>query len=317
MKKFELLLLLFATVSFAACSNDVLEEAKPEHVTSMSDEQIKGIYLLSSKCFSCHSPESPAVAPDFASIRSAYINEFEDKELFISHMITFLQQPSIENSHMKEAVEQYGLMPKLLFTEQELQFMLNYLYERGVSSDQIKTDFEALASHPTPIFEADYLAKGMEIAMATKSALGKQLMQAIQERGTEAAVEFCNTVAIPLTDSVSNVWNAKVKRVTDFSRNPINVAQPEELSILKGFKETLLQGKQIKPLVIFPSSGSPKAIGYYPIETNSMCLQCHGKPDVDITTQIYSKIKQLYPSDKAVGYGEQELRGMFVVEMND
>jgi hypothetical protein len=56
-------------------------------------------------------------------------------------------------------------------------------------------------------------------------------------------------------------------------------------------------------------------IVYYPILTNAMCLQCHGKPEEDIKPSTLSKLHMLYPQDKGVGYEENELRGIWVVEM--
>lgn len=38
--------------------------------------------------------------------------------------------------------------------------------------------------------------------------------------------------------------------------------------------------------------------------------------NVTIEPKTYKKIKALYPSDKATGYATNELRGMWVVEMN-
>ena len=59
-----------------------------------------------------------------------------------------------------------------------------------------------------------------------------------------------------------------------------------------------------------------KMVGYYPIETNKMCLQCHGLPNTQILPATLTKLKHLYPTDKAIGYGENELRGIWVIEMN-
>ena len=56
-------------------------------------------------------------------------------------------------------------------------------------------------------------------------------------------------------------------------------------------------------------------IGYYPIVTKAMCLQCHGKKDINISSTTYATIRKLYPSDKAIGYGENELRGLWAIEM--
>ncbi len=44
-------------------------------------------------------------------------------------------------------------------------------------------------------------------------------------------------------------------------------------------------------------------------------MQCHGDPETDILPETYTKIKELYPEDKAIGYIENELRGIWVVEM--
>jgi len=56
-------------------------------------------------------------------------------------------------------------------------------------------------------------------------------------------------------------------------------------------------------------------IGYYPIVTNKMCMQCHGNPEMDIDTKTFEIIKKRYPDDKAIGYTINELRGIWVIEM--
>ncbi len=39
------------------------------------------------------------------------------------------------------------------------------------------------------------------------------------------------------------------------------------------------------------------------------------KKGIDISSSTYKTISKLYPEDKATGYGENEVRGLFVVEM--
>jgi hypothetical protein len=56
--------------------------------------------------------------------------------------------------------------------------------------------------------------------------------------------------------------------------------------------------------------------GYYPILTGKMCLQCHGIKNEDINPETSSILKKLYPNDKAIGYKENDLRGLFKIEMN-
>ena len=59
-----------------------------------------------------------------------------------------------------------------------------------------------------------------------------------------------------------------------------------------------------------------KQNNYYPIVTNAMCMQCHGKKDLQIKPETLAAIGEFYPEDKATGYGENELRGIWVVEQN-
>ena len=80
----------------------------------------------------------------------------------------------------------------------------------------------------------------------------------------------------------------------------------------KFFKETLSKGEQPKP-VMMEING--KMVGHYAIITNKMCLQCHGTINKEILPQTYSRINTLYPDDKATGYAENQVRGLWVIEM--
>ncbi len=151
------------------------------------------------------------------------------------------------------------------------------------------------------------------IALKTKGILGKNLLQAINSKGTEHALTFCSTRAIPLTDSMSVSANASIRRVSDKNRNPNNKANPTELEYINDSKQALANKQVIKPKLI---SSDTQHIAYYPIVANSMCLQCHGQPKTDISLASLSAINRLYPQDKATGYVAGELRGIWVIEMD-
>lgn len=161
--------------------------------------------------------------------------------------------------------------------------------------------------------EINYLEVGKELALETKSNLGQNLARAITEKGPEGAVEFCNIKAIPITDSMSLLLGAKIKRVSDQPRNPDNQANDVELAYNKKWKDAHANGVDLSPMI---TEVDQKMIGYYPIITNPMCMQCHGTPGKDINLATLAKIKNLYSTDKATGYNLEELRGIFVVEMN-
>lgn len=157
------------------------------------------------------------------------------------------------------------------------------------------------------------LEQGQSFAMQTQKVLGKNLMNAISTKGTEHALSFCSHEAYPLTDSMAVALNAQIKRVSDKNRNPDNVANQEELDYINKSKELLSKGEKIKPML---TEVDEKLIAYYPIMTNAMCLQCHGTPETEVMPNTIAKIDSLYPDDKAMDYKIDELRGIWVIEMD-
>jgi len=115
---------------------------------------------------------------------------------------------------------------------------------------------------------------GLEHALSTKQLLGQNLMGAIQKEGTLHALEFCNIEAIPLTKQMDEQRGAVIRRVSDKNRNPDNAANEEERYYIAHFQKEIAVGKDPKPVVL-PEGN--QTLFYYPIVTNSMCLQCHGK----------------------------------------
>lgn len=180
--------------------------------------------------------------------------------------------------------------------------------KKNNASEEMKAD-----GNHTAESSINYLSEGKKIAGVAQAALGKNLTAAINSKGTEYAVEFCNVEAIPITDSMANVLGASLKRVTDKTRNPKNQANEDELVFIKKMKEEMQSGESPDPLVVEING---KMVGYYPIVTNALCVKCHGDKNMDIEQPTFKKIQALYPSDKALGYSVNELRGMWKVEMN-
>ncbi|MFT4679327.1 MAG: MinD superfamily P-loop ATPase [Litorivivens sp.] len=75
--------------------------------------------------------------------------------------------------------------------------------------------------------------------MIAQSFLGKNLFGAINANGCAAAVELCNARAIDLTDRMVGVLEASIKRVSDLPRNPLNLANADELAYIKQLKVKL------------------------------------------------------------------------------
>ncbi len=155
-----------------------------------------------------------------------------------------------------------------------------------------------------------YQQIGLNIAFSTKSQLGKNLMGTMKEKGAVAALEFCNIKAISLTDSMATVHKARIKRVSDKTRNPNNKANIEELKNIEVFKRLLSNKEDIAPIL---ETKNDSIHFYYPIITNEMCLKCHGTPK-EIDTKTFTALKRLYPTDLAVGYSENQVRGIWSIQ---
>lgn len=278
----------------------------------------KALALLDNNCLSCHNPQSylkQRIAPPISEIKEQYWSEAITAEEFTQKIIHFVNNPTEENSIMHGAVRNFGLMPKISYNENDLKAISQYIYQTDFTSNEWISDWETYKkSNKAKASSTDesYGERGLKLAMATKTELGKNLLQAIQNYGEDGAVEFCNTRALPITDSMSKVLNANIKRVSDKPRNPLNQANESEIDIIKEFKDKLLNNEKPGYKVV---ENQDNVLAYYPIITNQMCLKCHGTKDKTLLLKTKQKIDELYPSDKAIGYGENEVRGVFVVEM--
>ena len=280
-------------------------QTTPQPPPGTSGNAQRGFALAESGCTSCHAfqgPTSAPVAPNWAVIAKAY-------ERDEAALMRFLRAPGKVGARVDGALEQFGPMPDMGLTAQQARDLAAFIAE--ATFDPVTGtlgDAKRWRAEPT---DAPPLEQALNMARATKSALGKQLMAALASGGPVHAVPFCNERAIPLTDSVSRALNARIRRVSDRPRNPENRAHGAEWDYLKTGHAALASGQSVEPAI---SHSDNAYIAYVPILTNAMCLQCHGTLDSEVQSETQARIAAAYPSDEATGYGANELRGMWVVE---
>jgi hypothetical protein len=158
-----------------------------------------------------------------------------------------------------------------------------------------------------------YTEAGKTIAKATFTELSSNLKKALKEGGVKEAAEYCNIVAMPLTDSLSGIHEATIKRTSLKLRNPENKANAEELAMLKDYEAKFAAQQDLQPVVQALDSGTVQF--YAPILTQQLCLSCHGSIGKELTQENYEIIRELYPEDKAIGYAEKDFRGMWSIQM--
>jgi hypothetical protein len=264
-----------------------------------------------------------------------YLSQGVTKKEFIRSIQDFMKNPNVEDAKMYGAVKRFGVMPKANYPEATITQIADYIYDNDIEQPDWFEDHynqnrgngngqgpgnrkgqgngqgkgKMMNNQKTSVDDSNlsFEDRGMKYAMATKAELGKNLMGTIQKKGTVEAITFCNEAALPLTDSMSVVYNASIKRVSDKPRNPKNRANSKEKYYINKFKEVIADNQEPKPIV----ENAPNSVNfYYPITTNTMCLQCHGS---NMDSEVSSTIKKLYPNDLAIGYSENEVRGIWSI----
>lgn len=156
--------------------------------------------------------------------------------------------------------------------------------------------------------ESDFRLKSDSISNASQKVLIQKLTHAMEQGGTEYAVNFCSEQALPLTDSLSQHYGVNIQRLSAKNRNPKNVLQSE---IDHAIYTTFLENGEKKDTVVI--DGNQRL--YYKRINVAMpsCLQCHGKPGSDISSNTLAIIEKNYPNDLAKGYQLGDFRGMWKI----
>lgn len=309
------IILFSLIIMLASCKDKKDSYEQPDLAAETSSQEHPGKALMEQYCYACHSPESGTrLAPPMSMVQMHYLEAGITKEDFVADIVNFVREPTEEKAKMYGAIRNFGLMPYQEFPDSVITQIAEYLYQaelpemRGHGGGGMHGRGMGMGQDP----QENTLAKtGMEIAQATQQQLGKNLMKALEEGGPIHALDFCNVQAMPLTAEMEEEHNATIKRVSDKNRNPDNAANKEEQYYITHFKHGLQNGREPAPVVV-PKAGKNKF--YYPIVTNKMCLQCHGKPE-EMKPEVLQKIKELYPDDKALGYSENEVRGIWSIEL--
>ena len=139
-------------------------------------------------------------------------------------------------------------------------------------------------------------------------ALSGRLTQAINEEGHPAAIQVCSIEADDLLGGVADARGVSIRRVTDRPRNPANQAGARDLEVMEMIREIIGKGEMPEPV-------ADDKVVWLPIRVAMpVCLTCHGDPATDIAPDTLAAIGEHYPLDRATGYSEGDLRGLWRVE---
>jgi hypothetical protein len=148
-----------------------------------------------------------------------------------------------------------------------------------------------------------------ERAAAVVAPLRRQLLEelgAALAQGPEHAIEVCRVRAPEIARGLSSE-SAQVGRTSHRLRNPANAPRAWVEPLLA---EYVAGQAQNEPRSVWLASGG---VGYVePIFVAPPCLACHGG---ELAPSVATRIRELYPQDRATGFAPGEFRGLFWVEL--
>lgn len=174
----------------------------------------------------------------------------------------------------------------------------------------------AMAALPAFADEAKLLEEARGIAMKMPPKLLEVLNDEIKKGGHAEAMAVCREKAPQMAQNLSAQTGWAIRRVSLKNRNPKAVPDAWERTVLEDFDRRTAAGE--KPTAIEKgetvSEGGQKFYRYMKaLPTQDLCLDCHGTPE-RLSPAVQAKLKELYPDDKAVGYGPAEIRGAITLK---
>jgi hypothetical protein len=128
-----------------------------------------------------------------------------------------------------------------------------------------------------------------------------RLQEAVAAGGVPGAIGVCRDEAPRFANEVAEETGLRIGRTSHRLRNPAN-APPDWIRDATAESPRVFRGPEGALRVTLP------------IRAKAMCLQCHGA-EGQIEPAVRAAIDASYPDDRARGFSEGDLRGMFWIEV--
>jgi len=135
-------------------------------------------------------------------------------------------------------------------------------------------------------------------------ALAGELQAALAEGTPVEAISVCKVAAPRIAGEVADAQGLAIGRTSQRLRNPANTPPQWAAGYVASAAE--------EPACFAGPEGELGVL--LPIRTLPVCTTCHGPADA-LDPAVAAAIAEQYPDDRAVGYGEGQLRGWFWVEV--
>jgi hypothetical protein len=159
--------------------------------------------------------------------------------------------------------------------------------------------------------EPAWVPQAKAVAMSVPPKLLAVLQGEIARSGPEGAITTCRDQAPAMARAASEQSGWQVRRVSLRNRNPKAVPDVWERATLEDFDRRAAAGESpatLERAEVVERDG--RAVQRYmrALPTAELCLNCQGTPD-SVSDAVSTRLKTLYPDDRAVGYRAGEIRG--------
>lgn len=156
---------------------------------------------------------------------------------------------------------------------------------------------------------------GDSISNEAQQQLMTNLHKAVNEKGTAAALKFCNINADPIIKELSDKYGVSIRRASFRARNQDNLTTEEEFPILDAYLYNAENGIENEPNIQRIEGGDVLLYTKAIVISSEFCLACHGDSANDIEKDVLSKIDSLYSRDLARDFQVGDLRGMWSLKI--
>ena len=145
------------------------------------------------------------------------------------------------------------------------------------------------------------LQESRQIVQKFAKNLKGELKAAMKKGGPTNAIQVCNEKAMDITATEGKNSGVQLSRTSLKIRNPENVSEAWEKTVLQQFAERKNNGESLKKMEFSETvevNGKKQFRYMKAMAISQPCLNCHGEkalPDVS------AKLTKLYPDDKARG----------------
>jgi hypothetical protein len=168
-----------------------------------------------------------------------------------------------------------------------------------------------LAAFPAFADEGSRLDDARQVANSLPPKLLQVLIEEIGKGGPENAISVCRERAPLMAKAASEKTGWAIRRVSLRARNAKAVPDAWEKAGLEEFDQRLAAGAAAAGIEKFEvvAEGGQSVFRYMKaLPTQDVCLVCHGTP-ARMTPAVTTKLRELYPDDKATGYEADQIRG--------